>query len=97
MGKRVQLSGIAKAFGMSVVEFADFLGYSRPALYDFEVTKRNKRRVEAAKELLKAKSQQMRSVEISAAEIRFLAREEAIRQFEIMMLGGGGDKQNGNC
>ena len=84
---------------MTVKEFAEYLGYSRVAMYctNTEVSHK-KTRVKAAVRLLCSLNQKQFDEEMQKAGERFNARKDAIAEFEKMFLwhdvgeaeGGGG-------
>ena len=89
---------IAKAFDMSVAEFAEYLGYTRQTIYSANVKTRNKMRAKVAIRELCSLNQKQFEAEIKKAQEQFNARKDAIAEFEKMFLwhdvgeaeGGGG-------
>ena len=78
---------IAKAFGMSVTEFAEYLGYTRQTLYNENKENRNEVRAKAAVRLLCSLNQKQFDEEMQKAGERFNERKEAIAAFEKNFLG----------
>ena len=72
---------VAKAFGMSVTELAECIGYSRAALYG-KTCLRNEKRVQAAIRYLKLKSSDMLAEDHATAERKFRERRDAIEEAE---------------
>ena len=72
---------VAKAFGMSVTELAECIGYSRAAMYGKDCLK-NERRVQVAIRHLKRKSSDMLAEDHETAERKFQKRQDAILALE---------------
>lgn len=70
----------AKAFGMNVNEFAEYIGFSRQALYQANegIVRLNARRVGVAQYKLDAISQKILDEEIAKAKANFCERNKLI-------------------
>lgn len=81
------LSEVAKAFGMSIKDFANYIGYTRQALYanglSFPMLRAN-----AIRELLTYRSQQMYDADVREAERKRKERKETI---SVLLDGGDGN------
>ena len=93
---------IAKAFGISVTELAEYIGYTRQTLYVATEINLNKLRAKSAIRALCSLNQKQFDEEMQKAEYRFNERKEAIAAFEKMLLGhdageveGGGEAAEG--
>ena len=86
----MDMKQIAQAFGMSISELADYVGYSRPVLYCRQGV-RNKARLQAAVRLLEVRNAVLMVEEKATAEERFRVRANAIKDFEQIMLKEGND------
>ena len=79
---------IAADFNMTVKEFAEYLGYSRVAMYCTNTAVSYKKtRAKAAVRLLCSLNQKQFDEEMQKAGERFNERKEAIAAFEKMLLG----------
>lgn len=90
---RMTIKEVAKAFDMSVKEFAEYTGYSRQALYQSTFLK-CEARGKATIQLLRLKSLQMLAEEKKTADSRFNDRHQAITALENEILqewNGGRD------
>lgn len=76
----MSINEIAKAFGMSVAKFANYMGYSRQAMYD-KKSGRNRMRLSAAVERLTDLNNKLYDLDMSIANKSFSTRENAIRAF----------------
>ena len=83
----MKIKQIAKAFGMSVTEFSEYLGYTRQTLYGAAEMNLNKLRAKSAVRLLCSLNQKQFDEEMQKAGERFNERKEAIAAFEKMLLG----------
>ena len=94
----MRIKQIAKTFGMSVTEFAEYLGYTRQTLYGATEMNLNKLRAKSAIRALCTLNKKQFEEEMQKAEERFNQRKEAISACEKMFLehdageveGGGG-------
>ena len=82
------LKEIAKAFEVSVDDFAKCIGYTRQALYS-NTQIRNTARAKAAISFLRFLNDSMFREETEKVNQRFFARKRAIEAFRIKMLGDG--------
>lgn len=79
---------IAADFNMTVKEFAEYIGYSRAAMYCTNTAVSHKKtRVKVAVRLLCSLNQKQFDEEMQKAGERFNERKEAIAAFEKMLLG----------
>lgn len=77
---------IARAFGMTVDQFAKRIGYTRQALYDgIRMTTRAKAAITNLRDL----NALMYKMEQEEAQRRFDARENAVKEFEQKIMKGG--------
>lgn len=84
----MELREIAKAFGMTVDEFAKCVGYTRQALY-CKTPFRNTARAKAAISFLRFLNTSMLQEEMGKANQRFATRRNAIEQFGLLLLKDG--------
>lgn len=82
------LKEIAKAFDMSVDNFAKSIGYTRQSLYD-NTPVRNTGRAKAAISLLRFLNYSMLQAETELAHKRFETRKKAIEEFKQLILKDG--------
>ena len=82
------LKEIAKAFDMSVDDFAKCTGYSRQALY-CKPSVRNTARVKATISLLRFLNDSMMQQEMGKVQQRASERRKAIEEFKMWLLGDG--------
>ena len=77
---------IAKAFGMTVGQFAEAIGYKRPTLYlGIRKTARAKEAINKLHEL----NSVLRKVDIEKANQNYERRKDAVKNFEALLLNGG--------
>ena len=82
----MKLNDIARAFGMTIDQFAKCIGYSRQNLYSgIRMTTRAK----AAISNLHNLNGIMFRIEQEEAQRRYEARENAVKEFEQLILKGG--------
>ena len=78
--KNMWLMEIAQHFGMSVSQFAEFMGYSRQALYQAAADNGHleERRLAVAQYKLEERNEAMRKAAITEAEEQFKKRQQLI-------------------
>lgn len=86
------INEIAAAFGMTIGQFAESIGYTRQALY--LGSKHSTPRREAAICVLRELSDAMLLADEEKAKRRYEARENAIKEFEKMPENGGDSECN---
>jgi hypothetical protein len=82
------LKEMAKAFEMSVDDFAKCIGYTKQALYN-KTSVRKTNRAKAAVSFLRFLNDSMFRDETEKVNQRFFARQRAVEAFRKMMLGDG--------
>lgn len=85
---KLKLNEIARAFGFTILQFAECIGYSRQALY---LGIRPSGKAKAAIAKLRSLNASMLKVEQEETQRRFEAREKAVKEFEKLINGVSAD------